>query len=273
MPDGSSNKVLEDKVAFVVGGCGLIGKAITQAFFEAGATPIILDIDTTTGNQYASKYREHGRLNSQFIELDCSKLETLDDSFCKIIEDVGCPDIFVNSSYPKTEDYGSNTFADVTFESFRQNIDIHMNSSGWLARVVAQEMKKRKIRGSIVQLGSIYGVVGQNMSVYEGTEGKENISYTMIKGGILSLTRLMASYYGSYGIRVNTICPGPIDGPFPGIADQMSSKLRENIVNNIPLGRQGTPEDVAPLVVFVASDQASFITGSTIMVDGGWSAI
>ena len=111
------------------------------------------------------------------------------------------------------------------------------------------------------------------MAVYQDTEVKENISYSMIKGRLVNFTRLMASYYGRYGIRVNTICPGPIAGHVPGVSNEMSTHLRNNLKKNIPLGRLGTADEVAQVVVFVASNQASFITGATVMVDGGWSAI
>ena len=87
-----------------------------------------------------------------------------------------------------------------------------MNSVTWLARLAAEAMVKNKKSGSIIQLGSIYGVVGQDLTVYEGTDMNENMTYSAIKGGITNFTRLMASYYGQFNIRVNTLCPGGLEG-------------------------------------------------------------
>ena len=93
----------------------------------------------------------------------------------------------------------------------QKNIEIHMNSYAWLAKVVADFMKKKNNGGSIIQTGSIYGVVAQDIEIYKGTTLNENMSYSLIKGGIVNLTRLMASYYGKYNIRVNCLCPGGVE--------------------------------------------------------------
>ena len=133
-------------------------------------------------------------------------------------------------------------------------------------------MAKKGNGGSIVQLGSTYGIVGQDLTVYEGTEMHENMTYAAIKGGIAGLTRLMASYYGKYNIRINTLCPGGLKGHTsksstqnPVFVKQYSSKA--------PLKRLGRSEEIASTALFLASDGASYITGATIMVDGGWTAI
>jgi NAD(P)-dependent dehydrogenase (short-subunit alcohol dehydrogenase family) len=272
MTDNAHIVDLTGKVAFVVGGCGLVGKAITKAMSGTGAKTVILDVDSLTGEREASDLRDQN-LDVLFSELDCSKLDKLENRFSNITDLTGCPDIFVNCAYPRTEDYGQSSFSEVTLDSFRKNVDMQLNSSAWLARLAAENMVKKKILGSIVQLGSIYGVVGQDVSAYVGTEVTENMTYSIIKGGIVNLTRQMASYYGRYGIRVNTICPGALEGHVPGIADKMSKELKDNLSKKIPLGRLGSAYEVASVALFLASDLASYITGATIMVDGGWTAI
>ena len=128
-------------------------------------------------------------------------------------------------------------------------------------------MKTKKKGGSIIQLSSIYGVVGQDLNVYKGTKMKESMTYALIKGGINNLTRQMASYYGRYKIRVNSLCPGGIE------ENNHHSKFLKNYKSRVPLKRLCNKNDVASAALFLSSDASSYITGTNIMVDGGWTCI
>jgi len=138
---------------------------------------------------------------------------------------------------------------------------------------VAEAMTERGTSGSIIQLGSTYGIVGQDLTVYEGTKMHENMTYAAIKGGITNLTRLMASYYGQYNIRINTLCPGGLEGHVAGKSNTQNQIFVEQYSKKTPLKRLGRAEEVASTALFLASDAASYITGATIMVDGGWTAV
>ena len=150
---------------------------------------------------------------------------------------------------------------------------MHMNSYAWLAKITSNYFKKNKINGKILQLGSIYGVVGQNLNIYENTSMEENMSHSLIKGGIINLTRQMASYYGKYNININTLCPGGIKGHVANSSSKQESKFIKNYNKQVPLKRLGLASEVAEVAVFLVSPSSSYITGATIMVDGGWTAI
>ena len=128
-------------------------------------------------------------------------------------------------------------------------------------------MVKSKKKGTIVQLSSIYGIVGQDLSIYLGTDMKESMSYSVIKGGINNLTRQMSSFYGKFNIRVNSLCPG-------GVKDISQNKLFIKSYNKkVPLKRLAQPSEIAMAALFLSSDASSYITGTMFMVDGGWTSI
>jgi len=263
---------LDSKQVWIVGGLGTIGREISIACASVGAKITVLDNNESMGHIFKKQMEEDGyEINNKFF--NCSQLDILEETFSNIIHDLGCPDIFINSSYPRTKDWSTHSFAEVTFDSFRENVDIHMNSHVWLARLIANSMVINKKHGSIIQFGSIYGLVGQDLSIYENTDMCENMSYAIIKGGIINLTRQMASYYGQFNIRVNTLCPGGILGPVAEKNEFQNATFIEQYSKKVPLKRLGLPEEIASVALFLASDASSYITGSTLVVDGGWTSI
>jgi NAD(P)-dependent dehydrogenase (short-subunit alcohol dehydrogenase family) len=263
---------LNGKTAFVVGGLGLIGREVSTAFAVAGARTVILDLDSEKGELFEKEMRKKG-YNINFRSFDCADMNNIENSFSILLKNNKVPDVFINCSYPKTADWGQSSFKDITLESLNRNVEIQMNSYAWLARLVAEAMVKCAKNGSIIQLGSTYGIVGQDLTVYEGTEMQENMTYAAIKGGITGLTRLMASYYGQYNIRINTLCPGGLKGHVAGKSDTQDPVFIKQYSKKTPLKRLGHPEEVASTALFLASEASSYITGATIMVDGGWTCI
>jgi NAD(P)-dependent dehydrogenase (short-subunit alcohol dehydrogenase family) len=263
---------LEDKTAYVVGGLGLIGREVSIAFASAGAKTIILDLKNEQTAAFEDAMCGAG-YKLYFRPFDCSDMDQIGKNFSALLDEFGCPDVFINCSYPRAADWGKSSFRDITLASFRDNVDIHMNSYAWLARLVAEAMVNDVKSGSIIQLGSTYGIVGQDLTVYEGTDMHENMTYAAIKGGITNLTRQMASYYGQFNIRVNTLCPGGLEGHVAGKSNTQNPVFVKQYSKKTPLKRLGKADEVASTALFLASDAASYITGATVMVDGGWTAV
>lgn len=120
--------------------------------------------------------------------------------------------------------------------------------------------------GSIVNIASIYGVVGNDFTLYEEYGGTSPAAYCAIKGGIINFSRYLASYYGKDNIRINCVSPG-------GIFDHQPPSFVERYCAKVPMRRMGTPADIAPAVSFMLSDGARYVTGQNLIVDGGWTAI
>ena len=255
------NKIkLKNKNVFILGGMGLIGSEVVKNALSMEAKVIILDI---------KKAKKEN--NVKYERFDCSKMSKLEKHFNKIINKFGCPHIFINCSYPKTNDWKQSSFSKITLKRMAKNIEIHLNSYAWLSKIVAEKMVKNNINGSIINMNSIYGLLGQDLSVYEKTSIKENMSYSIIKGGLTNLTRQMASYYGKFGIRINSICSGGVYSTKD--LNFRKKKFIENYEKKVPLKRLAKPEEVANVITFIATDASSYITGSNILVDGGWTII
>jgi NAD(P)-dependent dehydrogenase (short-subunit alcohol dehydrogenase family) len=126
-------------------------------------------------------------------------------------------------------------------------------------------MKEQK-NGSIVNFGSIYGIVGNDFTIYEDYNGTSPGEYCAIKGAIINFTRYLASYFGKYNVRINCVSPG-------GIFDNQREEFVKKYTHKCPMKRMGNPDDIAPICLFLVSDGAKYITGQNIAVDGGWTAI
>lgn len=243
---------LENKIIVVTGGNGLLGSAIIKKLKDHGAFVINLDISHKT-NEILSN-----------IECDITNKESIDHSLAIILNKYNKIDGLVNNAYPRTRDWG-NKFEDIKLDSWKKNIDWQLNSYFYISQQVAIQMTKQK-SGSVINIASIYGVNGPDFTVYEGTSMTMPAGYAAIKGGLVNLTRYMASYFGPYQIRVNSVSPG-------GIFDNQNSVFVKNYEKKVPLQRMGVPEDIAPSISFLLSDDSKYITGQNLIIDGGWTAI
>lgn len=254
---------LAGKVALVTGGAGLIGRALVEGLASFGAHVYIADFNLEVAEKYAAELRARG-LSAAAITLDIRDLGSISACVARVVAQSGKIDVWVNSAYPKTPDWGQ-PFEKVTPEAWRVAIDGQLSGYCFCCREAAEAMRAAR-KGSVINLGSTYGMVGPDFSIYEGTALTMPAAYAAIKGGIINFTRYLASYYGKDGIRFNCISPGGIENNQPG-------PFVKNYVRRTLLGRMGAPRDIAGAAVFLASDASSYVTGHNLAVDGGWTAI
>ena len=255
-------KYLHKKKIFIFGGSGLIGKSIVKIFLENSAN--IINLDVKKINIKNKKYK--------FFKFDVTDTKNLNLQLDTVIKNFGTPDVIVNASYPRTNDWPLNDFKNIKFNSLQQNVDIFLNSSAWISKFFADKMAIKK-SGSIILLGSIYSKVGQNLDNYKGTKMRENFSYSIIKGGLDNATRQLASYYGRFNVRINNLCPGALKSHVAGVSIKQNIKFIEKFKTKTPLRRLGNSSEVANVALFLASNLSSYITGQSIYVDGGYTII
>lgn len=243
---------LENKIIVITGGNGLLGSAMIKKIKSDGGFSINLDINHKTSEDLSN------------IECDITSQNSINNAMSIIIEKYNRIDGLVNNAYPRTTDWG-NKFEDIKLESWKQNIDWQLNSYFYVSQQVATQMSKQ-MYGSIINIASIYGVVGPDFTVYDETSMTMPAGYSAIKGGLINLTRYMASYFGSNNVRVNCVSPG-------GVFDNQDINFVKNYEKKVPLGRMGNPDDIAPSVSFLLSDDSKYITGQNLIIDGGWTAI
>jgi NAD(P)-dependent dehydrogenase (short-subunit alcohol dehydrogenase family) len=243
--------MLKDKVIIVTGGNGLLGKEMIYDITKKGGIAICADISLKTD------------LSLNKLNFDVTSIESIVNAYQLVNTYYGKIDGLVNNAYPRTKDWG-NKFEDIKLESWKKNVDMQMNSVFICIQKIIPYLLVTK--GNIVNIGSIYGVVGNDFTVYENTELTSAAAYSAIKGGLINFTRYLASYYGGDAININLVSPG-------GIFDNQNPIFVKQYNHKVPMKRMGTPKDIAPPVSFLLSNESQYITGQNLIVDGGWTCV
>ncbi len=252
---------LKGRVALVTGGAGLYGSGISSGLADAGATVIIASRTLDKCEAKAEQLRRAGG-DALAMSVDLTSEPSI-EALCEAIEErFGRLDILFNNAVARST---GGDFATVTAEQWAGTMEVNSTSILLMTRYAAEIMLKQE-KGSIVNIASIYGMVGPQFAIYEGTEMKNPAEYAFSKGGLIQLTRYLAAFYGPRGIRVNSISPGGYVSGQPG-------PFVENYCARTPLGRMAGEEDIKGVSVFLASDASSYITGANIPLDGGWTAV
>lgn len=254
---------LKGKVALVTGGAGLLGPQFAEALSEFGARVILLDVDAKKGAKAVRQISKAFRSRVSFRQLDISNPGAVQEMVRETVRKYRHIDILINAAIG----VGKNHFGpveDYAWEDWNEVMKVTVGGTFLCTREVGKVMKKQG-RGSIINIGSIYGVVGADQRIY----GKSGINspavYAASKGAIINLTRYFAVYWASSGIRVNSLSPG-------GVWNRQDPSFVEKYASKAPLGRMLEKEELRGAVLFLASDASSYVTGHNLMVDGGWTA-
>ncbi|MFH1568426.1 MAG: SDR family oxidoreductase [Gemmatimonadota bacterium] len=253
---------LRDRIAVVSGGAGpMFGSSITEALAEAGATVVSASRSLERNQELAARLGEQG-LDVRAMQLDITDAGSVQALKEWVLEELGRVDVLVNSAVVGRGGGFDEQTPEYWEYSARGNmVGLFAMCKAFIPSMTAQE------RGSIINISSIYGVVANDPSLYEGTEMKQPPDYTFVKAGMINFTRYLANYFGKQGVRANCICPGGYTS-----ADHPEPFLR-NYTRRCPVGRLLDNDDIKGAVVFLASDASQYVTGTALMVDGGWTSL
>ncbi len=242
------------RTAVITGGGSGIGLATARRLAEEGARVVVADIDDTAG---AAAAAEVGGL---FVRTDVTSEEQVEALFAAAAEHYGSVDVaFNNAGISPPED---DSILTTGLDAWRRVQEVNLTSVYLCCRAAIPHMQ-RAGKGSIVNTASFVAVMGAATS---------QISYTASKGGVLALSRELGVQFAREGIRVNALCPGPVDTPLLQELFAADPARAQRRLVHIPMGRFAQPAEIAATVAFLASDDASFVTASTFLVDGGISA-
>ncbi|SDD18977.1 3-oxoacyl-ACP reductase [Nocardioides lianchengensis] len=248
---------IQDRVAVITGGCSGIGLATVERFVEEGAKVVIGDIDDQRGHEIVGQLG--GPEFATYVHVDVTDKDQVDALFQTAKDTYGSVDIaFNNAGISPPED---DSILDTDLDAWRKVQEVNLTSVYLCCKAALPHMLEQG-RGSIINTASFVAVMGAATS---------QISYSASKGGVLSMTRELGVQFARQGVRVNALCPGPVNTP---LLQELFAKDAERAARrlvHVPMGRFGEPSEMAAAVLFLASDDSSFMTASTFLVDGGIS--
>jgi NAD(P)-dependent dehydrogenase (short-subunit alcohol dehydrogenase family) len=254
---------LKGRVALVTAGAGpLFGSSISQALAEAGATLITASRSLEANQQFADGLRAAGH-DVHGLQVDISASDSICRLHDQVIERFGRLDVLVNSALARDGHQGG--LEDQDYDTWMRAARGDFAGLFLMCQQCLPDMV-RQGRGSIINISSIYGVVANDPTIYEGTSMVQPPTYNFVKAGMINYTRYLACYYGKQGVRANCISPG---GYFHG----QPEPFLQQYCSRVPIGRMLGNDDIQGAVVFLASDASAYVTGHNLMVDGGWTCL
>ncbi len=254
---------LADKVVLFAGGAGYLGLPACKGLAEQGARVAVADINPAG---MAAAVKEIAGVSSEDrvtgIHLDVGDEASIHTAVERTLGRFGRLDVLVNAAYWST----AKGLEDLTAEEFDRANRVNITGAFLLVRAAAQSMREG---GSIILYASMYGLVAPDPAVYHAPMPPNPIEYGAGKAALMQMVRYLAAHYGAKNIRVNAVCPGPF--PTPETQAQ-SPEFIERLAGKNPLGRMGRRDETAGAIVFLASDESSYVTGHVLRVDGGWTA-
>lgn len=262
---------LKNKTAIVTGALGLLGKKHCQALAQAGANVVVADIDESAAEAFAQGLGpQHLGLkvdvtSQQSLKTACDKILARYKTIDVLVNNAAINDMFENPGLAKE----LSAFENYPLDAFKKSLDVNVTGV-FLASQVFGTVMAGQGSGSIINIASTYGIVGPDQSIYRDERGEQTFYksavYPVTKGAVVNFTRFLAAYWGHKGVRVNTLSPG-------GVENNQNQFFIQNYSAKTLLGRMAQPDDYQGALVFLASNASAYMTGTNLVVDGGWTAI
>jgi len=263
---------LQDRTAIVTGGAGLLGKEFCRTLAQAGALVVVADLNQDAAAQVADSLIKES-LQACAVGVDVTQPDSVRAMVSTALDAAGRVDVLVNSAAmdPKFDSsqqgQHANSFEDYPVEAWRQALDVNLTGMFLCCQAAARPMVAQNY-GSIINICSTYGLVGPDQRIYERPGQPPQfkpVFYSVTKSGVLGLTRYLATYFAGKNVRANALTPG-------GVYNNHDALFASNYSARTVLGRMADKDEMNGALLFLASDASSYMTGSNVVVDGGWTA-
>jgi NAD(P)-dependent dehydrogenase (short-subunit alcohol dehydrogenase family) len=267
---------VKGKIIVITGGLGQIGAEFVREFHTRGSFVAIFarHVDENTIRKTLPDIADSDKLRA--YKVDITIKNEINDALDEIEKCWGVPDVLVNNAgldtQPSAPPEVSGPFENFPLEVFREVVDVNLTGTFLVTQAIGSRMVKHNKGGSIINIGSIYGMVSPVQDIYAYKKEKTGIpfikpvAYSAAKSGLYNLTRYCATYWAKAGIRVNTLTPSGV------FRDTQDKEFQTNYCNRMPMGRMARPEEYNGAIIFLASSASAYMTGANLVVDGGWTS-
>lgn len=261
---------LSGRTAIVTGGGGILGRGFCEVLAAYGANVAVFDVNDAAAAQTVGAIRTSSPSTKAIaVACDVSSAASVTSAVAGVVNEFGSIDILHNNAATKTGDLAEffASFEDYKLETWREIMGVNIDGMFLMAQAVGRQMIAQGRGGSIIQTASIYGLVGPDQRIYEGSQylGRAINTpavYSTSKAAVIGLTRHLASYWGAHGIRVNTLTPG-------GVESGQNDVFGQKYSARVPLARMARADEMQSALLFLASDASSYMTGQNLVIDGG----
>jgi NAD(P)-dependent dehydrogenase (short-subunit alcohol dehydrogenase family) len=256
---------LSDKVIIITGAAGNLGSQYAEGLSQAGANVVLGDLDYTKCKQLSTKLKKIYDVDPLPLKLDLTKKISISNLVTKTIKKYSKIDVLINNAaYQGNSKIRKTSFEELSLLDWNEAISVNLTGIFLACQQIGKIMKKQGF-GNIINISSTYGLVAPDQRIY-GDSGQNAASfYSATKSAVINLTRYLASYWANTGIRVNTLSPG-------GVKRTQTKSFIKNYSKKTMLGRMAERDEYVGAMIFLASDASSYMTGSNLIIDGGWTA-
>jgi len=256
---------LTGNIVILTGASGLLGAQYSHGLSQAGANVILADIDYSKCKRLAKNLEKKYDTKPLALKVDVTNRTSVKKMVSKVLKKFSKIDVLINNAiFHEGPSERAVSFEKFPLSSWNKVIEVNLTGVLLCCQEVGKIMVEQK-HGVIINIGSIYGLVGADQSIYGKSGLNSSIGYAVTKSGVLNLTRYLASYWRKKGIRVNTLSLGGVD-------NKQSLKFQKNYSKKTLLGRMANKDEYVGALLFLASDASSYMTGSNLIIDGGWTA-